>query len=223
MRHILMVILALGMYQATRGQTHVVSGQVTAFNQYPLLGVEVSAKKSGASALTDSLGQFSLVCERNDMIKIKSKAFRSVVRKVGPDQDSLRVNLVFVDSKKNQDLAVGYGYMRPSDLTFAVSHLQQENNEYCNYDNIFDLIRGRFPGVRVEEDGATGAVYIRGNQSITMLTEAMYVVDGSTTSSIDWVIPCDVRSIDVIKDGMAAIYGSRATGGVVLIETKRRD
>lgn len=51
--------------------------------------------------------------------------------------------------------------------------------------------------------------------------EALYVVDGAITGSIDWISPCDVGSINVIKDGMAAIYGTQGSNGVVIIETKR--
>jgi TonB-dependent SusC/RagA subfamily outer membrane receptor len=202
-------------------QSRVVYGKLTAFNQYPLQNIEVVAKNSKAAVKSDSTGMFSIVCMEKDVIKIKPKAFKSASRTVGPDTDTLFINLVFLDSRSNRELATGYGYISQQDLNFAVSHLEQENNEFCNYENIFELIRGRFPGVTVDRTQHSGAVYVRGVTSINLSSEALYVVDGAVTSDIDWIHPCDVRSVDVLKDGMTAIYGVRGANGVVVIETKR--
>ena len=203
-----------------QAQNRVVYGRLTAYNQYPLMNVRVAAKKSKASVTSDSTGQFSIVCLEKDVIKIKPKAFRSALRKVGPETDTLLINLVFIDSRTNRELATGYGYIREQDLNYAVSHLEQENNEFCNYDNIYELIRGRFPGVTVDRSQNSGSVYVRGVTSVNLSSEALYVVDGGVTNNIDWIHPCDIRSIDILKDGMTAIYGARGANGVVVIETR---
>jgi TonB-dependent SusC/RagA subfamily outer membrane receptor len=219
------IFIILGMLFLTasilQGQTRVVYGKLTAFNQYPLQNVEVTARKAKTAVKTDSLGRFSIVAKEKDVIKIKPKAFKPVTQRINEETDSLEINLIFIDSKSNRQLATGYGYIDEKDLTYAASHLEQENNEFCNYTNIFELIRGRFPGVTVSGTQAGGAVYIRGATSINLSSEALYVVDGAVTQNIDWIHPCDVRSIDVLKDGMTAIYGARGANGVVLIETKR--
>jgi len=202
-------------------QTRVVYGKLTAYNKYPVQNIEVKTKKSKASVKSDSLGMFSIVCNQEDKIIIKPKAFRTVSRKVDEDTDTLDINLVFIDTKANRDIAMGYGYISQADLVYATSHLEQENNEFCNYTNIFELIKGRFPGVTVSSAQMGGAVYIRGATSINMSNEALYVVDGGVVSTIDYIHPCDVRSIDVLKDSSAAIYGSRGSNGVVVIETKK--
>jgi TonB-dependent SusC/RagA subfamily outer membrane receptor len=202
-------------------QTKVVYGKLTAYNKYPVQNIEIKTKKSKASVKSDSLGAFSIVCNEEDKIIIKPKAFKSVSRKVHEDTDSLFINLVFIDTKANREIATGYGYISQKDLTYAMSHLQQENNEFCNYTNIFELIKGRFPGVTVSSAQMGGAVYIRGATSINMSNEALYVVDGGVVSTIDYIHPCDVRSIDVLKDASAAIYGTRGSNGVVVIETKK--
>jgi len=198
-------------------QTRVVYGKLKTFNTFPLQNVEVTAKKTGAAVKSDSLGRFSIVCARKDVIRIKPKAFKPVSRKIGDETDTLEINLIFIDSEANRQVATGYGYIDQRDLNYAVSHLEQENNEFCNYLNIFDLIRGRFPGVAV----SNGAVVIRGVNSINLSSEALYVVDGVIMSDISWVRPCEVRSIDVLKDGISAMYGSRGANGVVVIETRR--
>lgn len=126
-------------------QTRVVQGVLTAFNKYPVTNIEVMAKKSKATTVSDSLGNFSIVCNEKDQINIKPETFKTTSRKIDKHTpDTLRINLVFMDSKKNRDLAVGYGYMKKEDLTYAVDYLQQENNEYCNFPNVYELLKGGF-------------------------------------------------------------------------------
>jgi TonB-dependent SusC/RagA subfamily outer membrane receptor len=202
---------------ALAAQTRVIHGKLTAFNTYPVQNIEVRSKKGKSTTVTDSLGEFHIVCLEEDVIRIKPKAFKPVSRRVGPDTDSLVVNLVFINTRKNRDIAVGYGYVKESDLTFAISNLQQENNEFCHYSDIYEVIVGRFAGVVVENR----EVIIRGRNSFYGPTEALYVVDGVVVNSIDWVTPCEVRSINILKDASASAYGSRGANGVVIIETKR--
>lgn len=221
MRSITIGVIYLIFTATSIGQTRVVHGVLTAYNKYPVANIGVMAQKSKSSTVSDSLGYFSIVCKEKDMIKIKPKTFKTVSRKVDKHTDTLHINLVFMDSKKNRELAIGYGYMEKEDLTYAVDHMQQENNEYCSYNNIYELLKGKFPGVVVDGTSGSYVIYIRGTQSINSSNEVLFVVDGSTAASIDWIHPCDIRSIDVIKDGMASMYGVRGANGVILIETKR--
>jgi len=218
------IIFLLGLFiffSSIQAQTKVVYGKLTAFNKYPLQNIEVKTKKSKASVKTDSLGMFTIVTMDEDRIVIKTKAFQTVVRKVHKDTDTLNINLVFIDTKTNRELATGYGYINSQDLNYAMSNLEQENNEFCNYTNIYDLLVGRFPGVMVQRTATGGSVIIRGGTSINMSNEALYVVDGGVTTNIDYIHPCDIRSINVLKDASTSIYGTRGSNGVVVIETKR--
>lgn len=211
----IMIIFA----STVHSQTRVVHGKLTAFNSYPVMNVEITSKKANATTKTDAFGQFSIVCLENDMIRVKPKAFKQVQKKVTSDMDSIHMNLQFIDSESNREMAIGYGYMSKENLNYGVAHLEQENQEFCSYSNIFDLIRGQLSGVTVSGN----EVYIRGgNNSFTPgTTMALYVVDNQTTSSLDWIQPCDIKSINVLKDSNAAIYGVRGGNGVVLIETKK--
>lgn len=208
-------------FTSVQAQTRVVYGKLTAYNQYPVQNIEVKTKKSKATVKSDSLGMFTIVTMEEDRVIIKSKAFKTVVRKVESDTDTLFINLVFIDTKANREIATGYGYMDSKDLNYALNNLQQENNEFCNYTNIFDLLIGRFPGVQVKQTPTGGSVFIRGGTSVNMSNEAIYVVDGGITTNIDYIHPCDVRSISVLKDASASIYGTRGSNGVVVIETKK--
>jgi len=219
MKQVITVLTVVFLSTSVFAQNKVVHGKLTVFNTYPVQNVEVTAKKAKTSISSDSLGQFSIVCFENDIIKIKPKTFRPVNKRVGPDTDSLFINLLFIDTKSNRELAVGYGYINEKDLTYAVSHLVQENNNFCSYANIFDLIKGQLPGVTVTGN----AIYVRGgvNSFMPGASQALIVVNGVPTSSIDWISPCQGKSINVLKDSNAAIYGTRGSNGVVIIETRR--
>ena len=203
-------------------QTKAVSGEFMVFNRYPVKNLKVEAKKSKASVLTDSLGQFQIVCKNKDVIKIETDIFRPVSIRVGKSQNSVgKKNLIFIDNPRNRELATGYGYIKESDLTYAMSHLEYENNDFCNYNDIYDLFTGRFAGVTVQSVGGRRGVYIRGISSLNLSSEALYVVDNIVMESIDHILPCEVMSIDILKDGGASLYGSRGANGVVIIQLKR--
>ena len=196
-------------------QSRVVNGNLTVFDTYPVKNIEVSSKKAGAKTMTDSLGRFSLVCLEKDVIIVTPIAFKPVRKKVGPGTSTVHMNLQFIDSEENREIAVGYGYINEKDLSFGVSHMENDHDKFCSYSNIYDLISGQLSGVTVQGRN----VYVRGGMnSLNLSTTALFVVDGQTTNSIDWVQPCQVKSIDVLKDGNAAVYGARGGNGVVLIE-----
>lgn len=201
-------------------QTKVVRGNVTALNNLRIKNVDVMAKKAKSHVKTDSIGEFVIVCHDNDVLIFEGKVFSTRKVKIKPStNDSVNVRLQFIPSEKNQQIAVGYGYMNQDQMTTAVSYMENNNDEYCHYNNIFDLINGRLSGVQVLNGGGEPQVIIRGPGSITLSNCALYVVDGNVVNSISSITPCHVKRIDVIKDGSAAIYGSRGANGVVIIET----
>ena len=215
MKSIALIALMFFVASVVQAQTRVVHGTITVFDTYPVQHIEINSKKAKASSMTDSLGQFSIVCMENDVIKVNPEAFRAMKKKVHPDTDSVHLNLEFIDSEENREIAVGYGYISEKDLSFGVSHMENENDKFCSYLNIFDLISGQLSGVTVVGHD----VYVRGGtNSFSLSTSALYVVDDQTTSSISWIQPCQVKSINVLKDGNAAVYGSRGGNGVILIE-----
>ncbi len=209
----IMIIIA----STVHSQTRVVHGKLTAFDSFPVKNVEITSKKAKATTMTDEFGQFSIVCLENDKIKVKAKAFKPVQKKVNADTESLTMNLQFIDSEENREMAVGYAYISKKNLTYGVSHLEHENVEFYSYSNIFDLIQGRLSGVTVSGND----IYVRGgkNSFTPGASMALYVVDQQPTNDLAWVQPCQVKSINVLKDANAAIYGSRGANGVILIET----
>ena len=221
MRTIVIAAACLFISISTLAQTRVVKGKLTAFNQYPVQNVEVASKKAKSTVMTDSLGQFEIVCNEKDVIMIKAKVFEALSRKVDSEDDFVSANLIFRDTPENREIATGMGYISHEQLTFALAHMADENNDFCNYNNVFSLIKGKFPGVMVGPGSSgTEGVFVRGTKSIYGNNEAIYVVDGVRVSDISYINPCEMKTIDILKDGGAALYGSQASNGVVVIETK---
>lgn len=221
MRSIAILALCVIFAVPSFAQTRVVKGKLTTFNQYPVQNVEVASKKAQSTVMTDSLGQFEIVCNEKDIIMIKSKVFLALNKKVDKDDDYVAANLIFRDSPKNREIATGLGYISHEQLTFALAHMADENNDFCNYTDVFSLIKGRFPGVQIKTGDSGGdGVFIRGQKSIYGSNEAVYVVDGIRVADVSYINPCELVTVDVLKDGGAAIYGSDAANGVVVLETK---
>jgi TonB-dependent SusC/RagA subfamily outer membrane receptor len=206
---------------SSMAQTRVIKGKLTTFNKYPVQNVEVASKKAKSTVMTDSLGQFEIVANEKDVIMIKAKVFQALNKKVKEDDDYISANLIFKDSPQNREIATGMGYITHEQLTFALAHLADENNDFCNYTNVFDLVRGKFPGVQIQTSSMGGqGIFVRGDKSIYGDNEAIYVVDGIRVNDIQFINPCEMATIDILKDGGAALYGSQAANGVVVIETK---
>jgi len=220
MRSLAIVAICTLMASASIAQTRVIKGKLTTFNKYPVQHVVVESKKAGSTVMTDSLGQFELVCNEKDVIRIKTEVFEALSRKVNEDDNYISANLIFRNSKKNREIATGLGYISEQNLTFALAHLADENNDFCGYADVFSLIQGKFSGVQIKSTGSGQGIFVRGPKSIYGDTEAIYVVDGIRVADVSFVNPCEMASIDILKDGGAAIYGSQAANGVVVIETK---
>ena len=221
MRNIVFFILVFTLFTGLEAQTRVIKGQLTVFNRYPVGNVQVSAKKAKTSVTTALDGSFEIVCKEKDILVVKNKVFVPLNRRVGKKDDFIQANLIFRDTPENRELATGMGYIREDQLTYALAHLEHENNDFCNYTDIFSLVKSKFPGVEVKTGGANGkGVFIRGQQSLQGSQEVLYVLDEVITSDISFINPCEVRSIDVLKGSGAAIYGGKAANGVLVIETK---
>ena len=221
MKSILTLITALIISSAAFAQNRVINGKLTAYNTFPVMNVEVSSKKAKATTMSDSLGNFSIVCLEKDVIMIKPKVFEPVNQKVSEeDTDTLKINLVFIDTKKNREIAVNSGFITETNLNYAVTNLEEENNDYCKYSDIYMLLRAT-QGSSIQVSNS-GVITIRGgNTSLSGMDQALIVVDGQPTNNIEWIRPCIVRSVNVLKGADASIYGTRGGNGVVVITTDR--
>lgn len=221
MTRILTLILLILLTHTAAGQDVTLSGTVRSFNRYNLRNVSVTAGKSGEKILTDSAGGFTVSVNPGDKVTFEAEGFEPFAFKPR-ESDTITVNLVFRGRQKDVMVAIGNGYIRKEDLTFAVDNLQQENSEFSNFSSIYELLRGRFPGVEIINTPAGPQIQVRGINSLALSGEPLFIVDGIPVDDISTLEPVNIRSINVLKDASAAYYGSRGTNGVILIETVLR-
>ena len=202
-------------------QERVIHGMVTTFDSIALIGVTVEVKSTNQKVHTDSLGHFWAVCNNKDKLKVFADGFYNQNVKLTDKIKFVAVNLnIKRDSKTGKFYTDGYGYVSDVNRLNAIESLNNNEADFSKYQDIYDLIKGRFSGVRIVD----GEVIVRGNNTFGPLTTnaALIIVNGipSNESALSNIPPQDVKSIDIIKDGGAAIYGSRGANGVVVIQTR---
>ena len=210
-------------------QDHIIHGVVHTFDSIPLIGAEIKVKSTNQSFFTDKQGNFMIFCNTTDRLKVLADGFYSQSVNITEKTKIAAINLHLKTKAKNhsainyidqQKYAIGYGYVSDLDKTTASSSLNTNDATFVRYSNMYDLIRGQFAGVEVTTEGS---IIIRGGNSLRSNNNALVVVDDVIVSSdiLGTLSPTIVKNIYVIKDGTAAIYGSRGANGVLLIETKK--
>lgn len=212
------LMLAFGIFTSS-AQERMISGMVTTFDSLSLIGADVKVISSKDIVKTDTLGRFMVKVKPEDKLKVSAKGFYSQTVKLDQNIKIALVNLKLKPTEKSREYAIGYGYVKDGEKLNALSQLTNDDLNFSQYSNMYDLIRGRFAGVTVDP---SGDIIIRGINSINLSSGALIVVDGvaQDKSVLNILNPNDVKSINVIKDGSSAIYGSRGANGVVIIETK---
>jgi TonB-dependent SusC/RagA subfamily outer membrane receptor len=202
-----------------KAQERVISGRVFTFDSIPLVDAKVQVKSTKQVVATDTFGNFYVSCNPEDVLKVSARGFSSEKVKIGPKIKVVVINLKLKPGDKNREIAIGYGHVKEVDKLNAVANLNSGDMDFSQYSNMYELIRGRFAGVQI----SNGEIIIRGQNSINSSSAALIVVDGvpSDNSVLNSIPPVQVKSINIIKDGSSAIYGSRGANGVVLIETKK--
>jgi len=210
----------------TFGQNKTLTGKITAFDSIPLIGVNIMVKSTAQTVQSDSLGRFQVFCNPVDKLKINANGFFPKKVKITKDIRLILVNLSLKKGDNNLKMAeryvdIGYGHVNANRLLNAVSSLNNKDIDFSMYTDMYDLIQGQFPGVSVE--GTT--IIVRGTKTLYGVQgdAALIVIDGAIVTPQDFsnLSPLDVKSIDVLKDASASVYGSRGANGVVIVETKK--
>ncbi len=201
-----------------------VSGTVTDENNNPLPGVNVVEKGTTHGTITDLNGKYTIeVKSANSVLQFSFVGYNTEDIPVA-DQKAINVSLVPMLSQLNEVVVVGYGTVKKADLTGAVGTVSAQDIVSKGTTSVMEGIQGKVAGVDITQTsvkpGAGLSIQIRGQNSLNS-GEPLYVVDGIVTGDIDFLNPQDIAKIDILKDASStAIYGSRGSNGVVLIQTK---
>lgn len=232
-KHIfLMLFICLGMLFGVQqtvfaqgAQKQKVTGTVTDESGEPLIGVTVVENGANVGAITDLDGKYSLEAPANATLTFSYVGYLTQNVKVA-GQSTHNVVLREDNALLDEVVVVGYGIQRKSDVTGALTRVNEEQLNSRPVSNAFEALQGKAAGVDIttsERPGTVGSILIRGSRSINASNSPLYVVDGIPVSDgIDNLNPRDIEAIDILKDASStAIYGSRGANGVVLITTKR--
>ena len=191
-----------------------------------IIGASVIIKGEDTGTTSDMDGRFTLEAPEGAILVISYIGYHTQEVKVRK-RSLLRVVLKEDNQLLDEVVVVGYGTVKKSDLTGAVSGVS--NRQYNNQpvQRVENILQGRTPGVEVTATsgmpGASMKVRVRGTTSINKSSDPLYVIDGIISSSgLDGINPSDIQSMEILKDASStAIYGSRGSNGVILITTKQ--
>lgn len=224
-------------------------GKVVDENGAPIVGATVKIVEKNIGMATNQSGsfQFDKLTEGRYTLEVSSVGYKTATRKINhtTDEKAINITLELLPALMEETVVVGYGSVRREDVTGSVSSIKGEELNKISTPNFDVALVGRAPGVHVVKNsgapGAIAAIRIRGAASALGTNEPLYVIDGipvemgnglgnaqyssnayNLISPLASITPEDIESIDILKDASsAAIYGSRAANGVVMITTRK--
>ncbi|CAG5069767.1 TonB-dependent receptor P3 [Dyadobacter sp. CECT 9623] len=224
-RGIFSLLLMLAFVTAAHAQ-NTIKGKIKDEQGQALPGVSVVVKGTTAGTVTDNEGNYTVNAERNATLVYSFIGYLTQEIAIG-NRNSVDITLQTDTKALEEVVVVGYGTAKKATLTGSVTAVKGAELQKAPAANLSNTLGGRLPGVSaVQASGEPGydgsAIRIRGTNSLGN-SNALIVVDGvpNRSGGLDRINPADIESISVLKDAAAAIYGSRAGNGVILITTKR--
>lgn len=201
-----------------------IKGIVTDASGEPIIGATVMNPLTKNGTITDFKGEFSIEATENTILQVSYIGYTSSEQQVG-NRSSLQFKLTEDVLALEEVVVVGYGTQTQRMVSTSISRMKMENVDRGNESDPMKILQGRVTGVNISSSsgtpGATPNVLIRGIGSVSGNSSPLYVVDGIPAESYPKINPNDISSIEVLKDASAAaIYGSRANSGVIIITTK---
>ncbi|WP_302115406.1 TonB-dependent receptor [uncultured Alistipes sp.] len=220
------LVAALFVCTSLWAQQATVSGVVKDANG-PLPGVNVTVAGTTVGVTTDADGRYRISTDARATLEFSFIGYRDERVAVG-SRTTIDVMMEEEANTIDELVVVGYGYQRKSDVATSVTSVKADEMKTFPSSNVADMLRGRAAGVQVNTSsgrpGAIPTITIRGARSIAAENAPLYIIDGSPSNATEFstLSAEDVESIEILKDAAAqAIYGARASDGVILVTTKR--
>lgn len=213
-------------FTAAEAQTKIITGQVTrADDGAPLSGVSITVKGKTTGAQTGADGNFSISATPSDVLVFSYLGFATQERSVG-NNNTITINMALTDSRMDEVVVVGYGTQARSKVTSSISKLDDKVLETGMRSNPAQALAGTIAGLRVATNtgrpGSLPSIVLRGGTNFDGSGSPLIVMDGQVRGSLSDINPEEIESMEVLKDASAtAIYGARASNGVILITSKR--
>jgi len=233
--NVLILILSLLFGNFAMAQQLVLSGKVTDSSSGEALpGVSIVVKGTTNGTISNTDGNFTLQTARGATVQFSFVGYKTQ-EIIVQGQANLQVALVVDNEQLDEVVVVAYGTRKKTDLTGAVTSVTSKEFQKGNIASSEQLLTGKVPGLQITSSGgAAGAgstIRIRGGASLTASNDPLIVIDGvpvegnglsGSANLLNTINPNDIESVSVLKDASAtALYGSRASNGVIIITTKK--
>ena len=220
----LVLLFLLCMFPLGSFAQSLVKGTVTDEAGEPVIGASVQVQGTKTGALTDLSGKFSVQASGNATLVISYVGY-TTERVSVQGRNDIKVTLKEDVTTLNDVVVIGYGTQKKKLVTGATVQVKGDDIAKLNTTNALEAMQSSTPGVQItsssNQPGKGYKVYIRGIGTIGD-SAPLYVIDGVAGGNLDGINPADIESIDILKDAAsAAIYGSRAANGVILVTTKQ--
>lgn len=207
----------------TQQQTRHITGTVVDVNDEPVIGANVVVKGTTNGTITDLDGRFTIEADSKSVLNVSYIGYLTKEITVG-NQQSIRIILLEDTKTLDEVVVIGYGTQKKADLTGSVANVNTDDLNTQSNTTIGQALQGKIAGVDIVSQGGTPGgstrIMVRGIGTLNN-SAPLYIVDGMYMTGIDHINPNDIASIDVLKDASsAAIYGSRAANGVIIVTTK---
>lgn len=226
MKKNLFLLLGLLVSLNIAAQTKTITGTVVDALNEPVIGASIVQVGTTNGTITDYYGNFSLSVPQGSKINVSCIGYKEQIIAIN-SQSNYRITLKEDTEVLNQVVVTGYGgSQKRATLTTAISKMDNAVLEKGAFSNAAQALQGSVTGLRVVnvsgQPGSEPNITLRGGATITGANnQALIIVDGVVHDSMGYINPSDIESIQVLKDAAStAIYGARANGGVILIETK---
>ncbi|HZG25507.1 MAG TPA: SusC/RagA family TonB-linked outer membrane protein, partial [Chitinophagaceae bacterium] len=224
MRKILFLLMLSLSGLLVSAQQTTVKGKVTNSTGEPLAGTSVIVKGQRSGVATNAAGEFTITVPAGSTLVVTSVGFTP--REFPANSDNLAITLTADNTQLSDVVVVGYGTQSRAAITGSVVTIKNEALTRRQVASTSNLLQGLAPGVTVQQQsgkpgGDAASIRIRGTSSIVAGSDPLIIIDG-VVSTLDNIDPNAIESINVLKDAAStAIYGSRASNGVILVRTKR--
>ncbi len=221
------VLMSFCMTGAVFAQRATIKGNIVDENGEPIIGANILVKGTTNGTITDIDGNYQLEVEsaRNSVLEISYIGYNTIEEAVrGRNQIDFKMESSVVNL--GEVVAIGYGTQTRREITGSVANVAEENFNKGVTRDASDLLQGKVAGLTITSGSGdvtrSSQIQLRGTSTLQNDQGPMIVIDGIPGGDLSTVSPSDIESISVLKDASsAAIYGSRAAGGVILITTKR--
>ena len=224
---IFIITSSVSSFAQKSGKKHYITGQVLDINNKPISGAIVLIDNKKSDVTTDDKGMYKIKIKADaaiiSILNLSGSLMNEVINgrivinfklnNVIPQEETVKQ-----ENPDNEVVNIGYGYARKKDVATNVGNINGQNTKYSSYQNVYDMIQGEIAGVEVHGKKIT----IRGIATINGSSDPLVLVNGidmlqDASTTLDAIDPHMVKSIDILKGSAAAIYGSKAANGVILI------